>query len=79
MFEHAGHHHVGAVADRVDVDFRGVTQVAVDQHRAVTRHLHRSGDIMLQLRRAVDDLHRPPAQHIARPQQHRIADPLPRP
>ena len=31
---------------------------------------------MVELLRPVDHLHRPPAKHVARTQQHRIADPL---
>ena len=31
---------------------------------------------MVELLGPVDDLHRAPAKHVARPQQHRIADPL---
>ena len=76
MLEHAAHRDVGPVADRVDVDFDRVAQIAVDQHRALARHLHRGRDIMVELLRPLDHLHAAPAEHVGRPQQHRIADPL---
>ena len=76
MLEDAGDRDLLAVADRVDVDLDRVAQIAVDQHRRCARHLHRGGDIMVELLGPVDDLHRPPAEHVGRPQQHRIADPL---
>ena len=76
MLQDAGHRDVHAVADRVDIDLDRVAQIAVDQHRGRARHLHRGGDIKVELFGPVDDLHAAAAQHIGRAQQHRIADPL---
>ena len=64
-----------AVADRIDIDLDRVAQIAVDQHRRGARHLDRGGDVMVELLGPVDHFHRPPAKHVARAQQHRIADP----
>ena len=42
MFHDAGDVDIArAVAQRVDIDFHGVLQVAVDQHRAVARYPYR--------------------------------------
>ena len=76
MLQHAGDDHLHAVANRVDIHFGRIAQILVDQHGAVARHLHGGGDIVFQLLRAVDDLHRAATQHIAWPQQHRITDAL---
>ena len=37
MFENTGHHNLIAVAQHIDIQFRGVAQIAVNQNRAVTR------------------------------------------
>ena len=76
MLHHPGDGDVLAVADRVDVDLDRVAQIFVDQHRAVAGDLDGGDDIILELGRPVDDLHRPPAEHVGGPGQHRIADPL---
>jgi hypothetical protein len=60
-----------AIAQRVDVAFDGIAQILVDQHRAVARHLHGGGDVVVELLKAVDDLHRAATQHIAGTHQHR--------
>ena len=48
----------------------------VDQHRRVARDLHRRLNIIVELRRAVDDLHRAAAEHVGRAGQHGITDPF---
>jgi hypothetical protein len=50
------------------------SQILVDQHRAVARNLHGGGDVVVELRLAVDDFHGAAAQHVGRAHQHRIAD-----
>ena len=64
MLEHAADRDLGAVADCVDVDLDRVAQVTVDQHRALARHLHRGGDIMIELLRPLDHLHAATAQNV---------------
>ena len=71
-----GDHHLLAVAERVDVDLDRVREEPVDQHRVLGRDGHRLAHVGLELVRVVDDLHRAPAQHVGRPHQHRVADPL---
>ncbi len=79
----ADQHLAGVVADRVDVDLGGVGEEAIDQHRALGRQPallaeaaeagqlgHRPGEVVA----VVHDLHRPPAEHVARAHQHREPD-----
>ena len=66
--------HVLAVGERVDVDLDGVGEVRVDQHRRLARHHHRLGDVAVELRRVVDDLHGAAAEHVRRADDHREAD-----
>ena len=75
MLQHAGNDDLPAVADRIDIDLDRVAQILVDQNRRLGRNLDLVGDIVVELLGAVDDFHRPPAEHVARPRQHRIADP----
>ena len=63
-----------AVAERVDVDLDGVLQEAVHQHRVFGRELRGAGDVALQRLVVVDDLHAATAEHVGRPNQHRISD-----
>ncbi len=74
MLHHPGDHHIGAVAQRIDIAFDRVAQILVDQHRAVARHVDRGVDVIVELGLGIDDLHRPSAEHVARPHQHRVAD-----
>ena len=66
--------HLGAVAQRVDVDLDGVLEEPVDEHRVLGRQFGGAGDVALQGVLVVHDLHAAPAQHVGRPHQHRIAD-----
>ena len=79
----AGDEGVLAVGEAVDVDFDGVGQIAVDQQRALRRddQLGRPVEIAGQPRHiavelggVVHDLHGAPAEHVGRPDHHRIAD-----
>ena len=65
---------VGAVEERVDVDLDGVLQEPVDQHGVGGAQVGGLGDVGLERGVVVDDLHPPAAQHVGRPDQHRIAD-----
>ncbi len=53
-----------AVAHRVDVDLDRDVEEAVEQHRAVVRHLHRVASVGAQVLLVVDDLHGAPAEHV---------------
>ena len=79
----ADEHLAGVVADRVDIDFGGVFEEPIDEHRTLGRQPtllaeaaepsefgHRPGEMVA----VVDDLHRPPTEHIARANEHREAD-----
>ena len=63
-----------AVAERVDVDLDRILQETVDQHRVFGRQFSGAGDVALQRLVVVDDLHSATAQHVGRPNQHRISD-----
>ena len=63
----------GAVGDRVHVGLEGVLEEAVDQHRVLRRHPRRPREVAPERGVVVDDLHRPAAEHVGRPDQHRIA------
>ena len=74
MLHDPGDIDLGAVGDGVDIDLDGILQIAVDQDWARAGDIDGAADISAETRRVVDDLHRPAAQHIGRPDHHRIAD-----
>ena len=59
----ARHHHRLTIRDGVHVDLDGGLEELVDQHRMFGRRLDRVGHIPGQLFLAVDNFHRPPAEH----------------
>jgi len=63
-----------AVGDRVDVDLDRLLEEAVDEDRAVGRRLDRVLHVAIERRVVVDDLHRAPAEYVARSDEHRIPD-----
>ncbi|MCY1399195.1 hypothetical protein D9M71_142460 [compost metagenome] len=69
-------HHGFAVAHRVDVDFDGAVEEAIQQHRAVVGDLHGLAHVALELFFLVDDFHRAAAQYVGRAHHHRVADVL---
>ena len=75
MLHDAGDIDLVAVGDGIDIDLDRVLQIAVDQHRAGAGHGDGAADVALQPGRIVDDLHRPPAEHVGRADHDRIADP----
>ncbi len=72
----AGDQHVLAVAERVDIDFDGVFEEAVDQHGAVLREGDGFAHVAAHAVFVVDDHHGAAAEHVAGAHQHRIADAL---
>ncbi len=63
-----------AVADGVDVHLDGLLEELVHQHGPLGAGLDGLLHEVLQRLGVVDDLHRPAAQHVAGPDQHRVAD-----
>ena len=59
---------------RVHVDLDRVVEEAVEQHRRLLAHLDRLAHVALEVLVAVDDLHRPAAEHVARTNDERVAD-----
>jgi hypothetical protein len=60
----SGDEDVLSVAKCVDVNFDGVGQITIDQHRALARHDDSFLHVALKRRRIVHDLHRPSAEHV---------------
>ena len=75
MLHHARDPHLGAVAQGIDIAFDRIAQILVDQDGAVPADVDGGGNVAVELRFAVDDLHRAAAEHVGRAQQHRVADP----
>ena len=71
----ASHEHIFAVAQRIDVHFRGVGEIAVDQHRAVAGNGDGLGDVAFELSLVADDFHGPAAEHVGGADHHRETDP----
>ena len=71
----AGDMDLGAVRQRVDVDLDGIGQVAVEQNRVLARHVDGVADVALEMVHVADDLHRPAAENVGRPDHQREADP----
>src|SRR5579859_4849816 len=69
-------HDVFAVGERVHVDFDGIFEEVIDQHRSVVRvfdgFLHVAHDRLL----VISDDHRSAPEHVGRPNQHRETDAL---
>ena len=66
--------HAFAVADRVHVHLRGVGEEPVEQHRRVVRDLDRLAHVALEVLLLVHDLHRAPAEDVARTHHQGISD-----
>ncbi len=71
VFHDAADQHVLAVADRIDVHLDGQIQKAIQQHRAVIRHLHGVDHVLAQVILVEHHLHCPAAQDVARPNHQR--------
>ena len=74
MLHDAANHHVGAVANGINVDFDGGIQEMVQQYRAVIGNQHRVAHITHQLGFVVDDFHRATTQYIGRAHHQRVTD-----
>ena len=62
------------IGQAVHVDFGGVVQEAVQQHRRIVADLDRFAHVALQVLLLVHDFHRAAAQHVARAHHQRVAD-----
>ena len=67
-------HTAGAVGDGVNVRLEGVLEEAVDQHRMLGSDPSRLLEELAERALIVHDFHRPPAQHVGRPNEHRVSD-----
>jgi hypothetical protein len=63
-----------AIEEGVHVDLDGVVQEPVDQHRVLGAGLGGPAHVGGQGVVVVDDLHAAAAEHVGRPDQHRVAD-----
>ena len=64
------------IGHRIDVELEGVLEKAIDQHRPVVRDIDRAGHVAIERSRVEDDGHAASAQHVRRPYDDRIPDPL---
>ena len=74
MLHDAADHYLSAVADGINVDFDGIVQKAIQQHRRIIRYLHSFAHIALKIRFDMDDFHCTSTQHVTRTHHQRIAD-----
>ena len=74
MLHDSGDINLITITKRINVDFNRRAQITVDQNRTIARYAHGSADIVLDLLRRVDDLHRLSAKDIGRADHNRIAD-----
>ncbi len=62
------------IGERIHIHFGGVFEKPVDQHRPLLREDHRLVHVAADHLFVVGDHHGAPAQHVAGPHQHRIAE-----
>ncbi|OQC71841.1 MAG: hypothetical protein BWX50_00176 [Euryarchaeota archaeon ADurb.Bin009] len=74
MLHDAADQDIRPVRDRIDVDLDGAPEEGVDQDRVLPAHADGLRDVTLKLDLVVDELHRPPAEDVGRPDQDRVAD-----
>ena len=74
MFHDAGNDRVITVSYAIHINFDGFLKKAIDQYGLVTSDDKGLGDVSLELRLVVANLHRPATKHKARPHQNWIAD-----
>ena len=74
LHDAADQHVAFGVGDDVDVDFAGMIEEAVEQHRRGFGDAHGLADVARKIGVVVHDLHRAAAEHVARAHDERIAD-----
>ena len=75
VLHHSWDDHHLTVGDRVDLDLDPL-QVLVDEHGSSRHRADGPGHVAPELADVVDNLHRPPTQHVGRPDEDRIAHAL---
>ena len=74
VLHHSRDPHLLAVAERVDIDLRRVLQEAVEEDLAPIAAAGDPREVVGEVLLGVDDLHRAPAEHVARAHEQREAD-----
>src|SRR5712675_659407 len=74
MLHDSADENVFAVAGGVHVHLRGIGEEPVEQHRRIVRNFDGLAHVALEILLLVHDLHRAPAEHVARTHHQRIAD-----
>ncbi len=74
MLHDAGHHASRAIRHRVDVNFNGVLQKFVDEHRMFRGSFDGHPHEVFEGSFVIHDLHRTTPEDIRRPDQHGIPD-----
>ena len=76
VFHDPADHDLIAVGQSIDIDFDGIIEKFIHQHRVLRRCRYRIGHVAPQRLAIINDLHCPPAEHVGGPNQHRIAQTL---
>ena len=74
MLHDAGHHDLLSVGNGIHVDFDGVLEIFVDEHRVLGRRVDGGGHVVHEAGLVVHDPHRASPQHVGRPDHDGIAD-----
>ena len=75
VLHHGADEHIAAVARRIHVEFRGLTEVFVDQQRTIWCE-EGLCEVGVELLVVAEDLHAAPPEHVRRTNQHWEADGL---
>src|SRR5206468_11939868 len=62
--------------DCIDVCLESVFKESVDEHRFILRDAGGTLEVLRERALVVNDLHGAPTEHVRRPHQHRVSDPL---
>ncbi len=60
----------------IDIEFKGVLEEAIDQHRPVVRHVDRARHVAVERACIKHDRHAASAQHVGGPYDNRISNPF---
>src|SRR5665811_1706452 len=74
MFHDTPDKNLLTIADSINIEFNGILEIGIDQHRVVLTDPDCLLHIGLEFLLIVNDLHCPPSKDIRWPDQHRIPD-----
>ena len=74
MFHDATNIDISAIAQRININFDGIIEKAINQHRVGSRYNNRITHIAFKIGDLVNDFHRPPTKNIGWPDDNWQAD-----